>query len=93
MTTKISSDNIQSATLAALTPVTITQVQITDSSWTVLDDSAVSTSGGYIVVTGNNFQSGCNVIIDRTNATSVTFVNSTTLRVQVPAMSAGTYVV
>lgn len=93
MTTQISSTNIQAATLAALSPVTITSITVTNSSWTPLDDSAVSTSGGYIVITGTNFASGCNVIISSTNATSVTFVNSTTLRVQVPAMSAGTYVV
>lgn len=93
MTTQISSDNIQPATLAAISPVTITSITVTDSSWTPLDDSAVSTSGGYIVITGTNFASGCNVIISSTNATSVAFVNSTTLRVQVPAKSAGTYVV
>ena len=93
MTTQISSTNIQPATLAALSPVTITGITVTNSSWTPLDDSAVSTSGGFIVITGTNFATGCNVIIGSTNATSVAFVNSTTLRVQVPAMSAGTYVV
>ena len=93
MTTQLDQNNIQSATLAALQPVTITSIQVTDSSWTPLDDSAVSTSGGYIVITGANFISGCNIIISSTNATSVAFVNSTTLRVQVPALSAGTYVV
>jgi len=93
MTTQISSTNIQPATLAVLAPVSITSITVTNSSWTPLDDSAVSTSGGYIVITGTNFATGCNVIISSTNATSVAFVNSTTLRVQVPAMSAGTYVV
>jgi hypothetical protein len=93
MTTQISSNNIQPTTLAVLAPVTITSITVTNSSWTPLDDSAVSTSGGYIVITGTNFATGCNVIISSTNATSVAFVNSTTLRVQVPAMSAGTYVV
>ena len=93
MTTQISSNNIQPTTLAVLAPVTITSITVTNSSWTPLDDSAVSTSGGFIVITGTNFATGCNVIISSTNATSVAFVNSTTLRVQVPAMSAGTYVV
>jgi hypothetical protein len=93
MTTQLDQNNIQPATLAALQPVTITSIQVTDSSWTPIDDSAVSTSGGYIVITGANFISGCNIIISSTNATSVAFVNSTTLRVQVPALSAGTYVV
>jgi hypothetical protein len=93
MTTQISSTNIQPTTLAVLSPVTITGITVTNSSWTPLDDSAVSTSGGFIVITGTNFATGCNVIIGSTNATSVAFVNSTTLRVQVPASSAGTYVV
>jgi len=93
MTTQIDQNNIQPATLAELQPVIITSIQVTDSSWTPIDDSAVSISGGYIVITGANFVSGCNIIISSTNATSVAFVNSTTLRVQVPALSAGTYVV
>ena len=94
MTTKISSDNIQTATLATLgSGPTITNVQITDSSYNVLDDTAVSTSGGYIKITGTNFASGCSVIINSTNATSVTFVSSTVLNVQVPTMTAGTYIV
>lgn len=94
MTTKISSDNIQAATLATLgSGPTVTNVQITDSSYNVLDDTAVGTSGGYIKITGTNFASGCSVIINSTNATSVTFVSSTVLNVQVPAMAAGTYIV
>ena len=94
MTTQISSDNIQAATLATLgSGPTVTNVQITDSSYNVLDDTAVGTSGGYIKITGTNFASGCSVIINSTNATSVTFVSSTVLNVQVPAMAAGTYIV
>jgi hypothetical protein len=71
----------------------ITQIQITDSSYTVLDDTAVSLTGGYIKITGTGFASGAEVIIGTTNATSITFVNSTTLNVQVPALSAGTYTI
>ena len=94
MKTKISSDNIQTTTLETLgSGPTITNVQITDSSYNVIDDTAVSTSGGYLKITGTNFSSGCTVIIGGTNATSTAFVNSTTLNVQVPASTAGTYVV
>jgi len=71
----------------------ITQIQITDSSYNVLDDTAVSTSGGYIKITGTGFAAGAQVIINTTNATSVAFVSSTVLNVQVPALAAGTYVV
>jgi len=71
----------------------ITQIQITDSSYNVLDDTAVSTSGGYIKITGTGFNTGAVVIVGSVNATSTTFVNSTTLNVQVPAAVAGTYAV
>lgn len=69
----------------------ISTIQVTDSSWTVLDDTAVDTAGGYIELSGTNFVSGCSTVIGTTNATSTTFVSSTVLRVQVPAISAGTY--
>jgi hypothetical protein len=94
MTTQINQNNIQASTLAELgSGPTVTNIQITNSSYVVLDDTAVSTSGGYIKITGTNFASGCEVIIGSTNATAVSFVSSTVLNVQVPALSAGTYVV
>lgn len=106
MTTRIASTNIQSntilttnlasstiATLQGSTVPTITQIQITTSSYVVKDDTAVSTSGGYIKITGTNFTAGSQVVIGSVPATSVGFVNSTTLNVQVPAQAAGTYVV
>ena len=69
----------------------ITSVQITDSSWNVLDDTSVSTSGGYIVINGSNFVSGCIVDVGTLQASSVSFVSSSVLRCQIPAQSAGTY--
>jgi hypothetical protein len=71
----------------------ITNIQVTDSSYNVLDDTSVSTSGGYIKITGTGFASGCQVLINNTPVTSVTFVSATEVRAQVPATSAGTYVV
>ena len=71
----------------------IANIQVTDSGYTVLDDTAVSTSGGYIKITGSGFVSGCNVLINQTAATSVTFISSTEVRAQVPAMTAGGYIV
>jgi len=70
----------------------ITAVQVTNSSWTVLDDTAVDTSGGYIKITGTNFASGCTVIAGTTVASAVTFTNSTELRVQFGSLAAGSYV-
>ena len=93
MTTRISTNNIQPLALATLEGPAVTNIQVTDSSYVVLDDTAVSLSGGYIKITGTNFSSGCLVTVGTTIATSVTFVNSTTLHVQVPALVAGTYVV
>jgi len=94
MTTQISADNIQPATLETIgSGPTITNIQITDSSYNVLDDTAVALSGGFIKITGTGFQTGCEVIIGTVLATSVTFVNSTTVHAQVPALVASTYVV
>jgi alpha-tubulin suppressor-like RCC1 family protein len=98
--TKISTTNIQpntvvdyatySAFTIALAPK-ISSINIANSTFTVLDDTAVNVGGGYIVVTGTNFISGATVLIDTTAASAVTYVNSTTLRVQVPTKSAATY--
>jgi hypothetical protein len=73
----------------------IQSVQVANSTYVVKDDTAVNVGGGYIVVTGQGFQSNCQVLIsDGTTsnlACSVSFVSSTTVRAQVPAKSAGTY--
>jgi alpha-tubulin suppressor-like RCC1 family protein len=69
----------------------VSSVAIANSSFIVLDDTAVNTGGGYIVVTGNNFQSGATVLIDNTPATAVSVVNDNILNVQVPAKAAATY--
>ena len=71
----------------------ISNIQITDSSYNVLDDTAVDVSGGYVKITGTGFASGCNVLVNQTTATSVTYVSSTEVRAQLPATSAGTYIV
>jgi len=73
--------------------ILISNIQVTDSSYTVLDDTAVDTAGGYIKITGSGFAAGCSVLINQTAATSVTFVSSTEVRAQVPATTAGTYIV
>lgn len=91
MTTQISSDNIQSSTLITLGSPTITNIQVTDSSYNVLNDTAVNTLGGYIKITGTKFYNGAQVYFGNTVATSISFVNSTTLNVQLPAATAGTY--
>ena len=69
----------------------VSSVAIANSSFIVLDDTAVNVGGGHIVVTGNNFQSGATVLIDTTPASSVSIINSNRLHVQVPARPAATY--
>jgi hypothetical protein len=71
----------------------ITNIDITDSSYTLLDDTAVSTDGGYIKITGSGFESGCQILINNIPATSTTFISGTEVRAQVPATAAGTYIV
>jgi uncharacterized Zn-binding protein involved in type VI secretion len=93
MTQKISSVNIEAATLASFSGPTIANVSIANSTYTILDDTAVSNAGGYVVITGSNFQSGAQVLFGSTSACTVTFVDSTQLNVQVPALTSGSYVV
>jgi hypothetical protein len=75
---------------SALAPK-VSSVNVANSAFAVLDDTAVNVGGGYIVVTGTNFAEGVTVLIDTTSATSVSRINSTTLRVQVPPKSAASY--
>lgn len=92
MTTKISSDNIEPTALSQISGgPKVTSIQSANSTWGVLANNVVSTSGGFLVITGSGFTNPMQVFIDTTAATSVTFVNSTTLRAVVPALSAGTY--
>ena len=69
----------------------ITSVTYTDSSYASTGATSVSTSGGYIKLTGTGFTSGCSVVINTTAATTTTYVSATTVNVAVPALSAGTY--
>jgi hypothetical protein len=71
----------------------ITNLQVTNNTYTVLDDTAVDTAGGYIKITGTGFAAGCQVLINNIPATSTTFVSATEVRAQVPATAAGTYVI
>jgi hypothetical protein len=69
----------------------ITSVNVANSSFALVDDTAIGLDGGYVVVTGNNFQSGATVLIDTTPALAVTRVNNTTLNVQLPPQLSNTY--
>jgi len=72
-------------------PVTITAVAITNSSYTVQSDTALSPSGGYIKLTGTGFVTGAQVYINNTPALITTFVSSTELRAQISSLTSGYY--
>ena len=79
--------------VATTTVPKITAIQVTDSNYNVLDDTAVSTSGGYIKITGTGFAAGPQVVVGSLVATSISYISSTELRCQIPAQAAGTYTV
>jgi hypothetical protein len=68
----------------------ISNVQVTDSSYNVLDDTSAN-SGGYVTINGAYFSNGSTVLIGTTVANSVTFVSSSKLNVALPILSSGTY--
>ena len=71
----------------------ITSVTVTDSSYNNLNDTAVALTGGYIKIAGSGFESGCQVLLGTTLATSVSYISSTEVRAQLPAASTGTYII
>jgi hypothetical protein len=98
--TKIKTKNIKTGSISSAKIVPgavvvskpkITNIAIANSTYHLLDDTAVSTDGGYIVITGSGFDETSTVSIDQTSALSVTYVNSTTLRAQVDSANATTY--
>lgn len=53
-------------------------------------DTAISTAGGYITITGSGFKNGANVYIN-SSVVSATVVSSSQINATVPALSAGSY--
>jgi hypothetical protein len=99
MPTRISAANIQPGAITADRLAEgvgggpkITNVQVTDSGYNVIDDTAVGLSGGYLRITGTGFQSGCVAIVGNTPAAATSFISSSFLNVQVGAAPAGTYI-
>jgi hypothetical protein len=76
----------------SLVVTTVSNVQVADSSYAVLtDNTAVSTSGGFIVINGSGYVGGSMVLVDGTPAISTTVLSFTKLGAQVAAKAAGTY--
>lgn len=93
MTTRVSADNIQTATVINITGPRIANVQVATSGYVATGANTISTSGGYVRIIGSGFQTNVNVIIGSTPATSVTYVSSTQINSQIPALAAGSYFV
>jgi hypothetical protein len=74
--------------------MTVSNVAVTDSNYTVLNDTPnISTAGGFIKITGRGFVSGCVVYVGGTPATTTTFISSTEVRAQIPAATSNTLMV
>jgi len=67
----------------------IATVTITNSSYVPLDDTALSTTGGFLVITGTGFVNGAVAYVQGVAAFSTTVVSSTELRVQTATISSG----
>ena len=92
LNSRITAGETALATVANVVSLAITSVQIANSSYAVLDDTAANTSGTtYLVVNGSGFTSDCIVIVGNTNASSTTFANSKQLRAAVAAQNAASY--
>jgi alpha-tubulin suppressor-like RCC1 family protein len=85
------SANTNAAILANSASPLITTIQIADASYNVLDDTAANTTGGFVVITGSGFTSNSTVVFGTTAAPAVSFVSSTVLRAQTPALTAASY--
>lgn len=76
----------------------ISNIQITNSSYSTTDDTAISISGGYIKINGSNFNTNTEVYVgvpfeNESNAVNVSLVSNTSLNVELPPKSVGSYAV
>ena len=92
MTTYVNSGNFQDIAISEIDGPKITSITVTDSSYVPTGGSTISTSGGYVQIVGKSFSNPMQVFIDQsTPATSVSYVNTTTINVQLPTKTAGNY--
>ena len=82
---------INGSTIVGAATTLVSNVQVANSTYSVLDDTAVSTDGGYIVMNGSGFIGGSMVLVDGTPATSTTVLGYTQLGAAVQPKAAGTY--
>ena len=68
---------------------TITTIVITDSNFTAIDDTALNTQGGFLVIQGVGFATGAIAYVQGVACISTTVMSSTEIRVQTPIVSSG----
>ena len=71
--------------------VVIRQVVITDSNYDALDDTTVSSAGGYIKIFGIGFMSGYSLYYNGVAVATSTLINSNEIRAVIPSIANGTY--
>jgi len=91
MTTKLSINNLTAETLAWISGPRISSIQIADSNYNILDDTAANVGGGYILINGNDFDLNPQVLIDNVSATTVTRVSNSLIRAQIPPSGSISY--
>lgn len=69
----------------------ITQVVITDSNYDALDDTAVSSAGGYIKIFGIGFMPGYSLYYNGVAIATSTRISSSEIRAVIPSIANGTY--
>ena len=97
MTTKITYFNLLTSDFVGVFPPLLSSILIyTDSSYNVLKPTqTVSTTGGFIKITGSYFTTGTQVVIKNlgtkisTLTTNITYISSNELRVVMPSNTAG----
>lgn len=70
--------------------ISISSVVVTDASYIELDDTAVSTSGGYVKIKGYGFVPECKVYFNNA-LVSNTYISSVEYRAVIPATAVGSY--
>lgn len=93
MTTQLSVDNIQATTASSITGPRIANIQVSNSSYIPTGANTVSTTGGYVIINGSGFQPNVNVVIGNVLATAVTYISTTRINSQIPALASGSYFV
>ena len=71
--------------------VIIRQVVITDLNYDALDDTAVSSAGGYIKIFGIGFMSGYSLYYNGIAVATSTLISSNEIRAVIPSIANGTY--